>query len=112
MNCYYKRFTSVLTKGVSQNSESFYKANNGTAFNAFANPEKQIQGFARDLFIDVIRWSYFKGSITYLNPRSIGLKQFWESNAVFVDLLKDYRDQVFLTYTNTKGFLEQYFKTV
>jgi hypothetical protein len=108
LECYYRRFTPVLTTQVTQESQKFYKANNGTSFIAFAKQDEQMKGFARDLYIDYMRWSYFKGTITYLNPRSIGLNEFREDNAVFGDLLEEYKEQVCLTFRKTKGFLEQY----
>lgn len=108
LNCYYKRFTPVLTTSIKQKQLAFSKVNDGTSFIAFAAPTEKAGGFARDLFIDYMRWSYYKGSITYLPPQTIGLNQFPDENAVFVDLLQDYKDRVCLTYAKTKSFLEQY----
>lgn len=108
MDCYYKRFTQVLTTGTKQDGLGFYKVNRGMSFIAFADEHKKIQGFARDLFIDYIRWSYHKGSITYLNPRSIGLNQFPEENSLFQDMVKEYREQVCATYSRTRDFLEMF----
>lgn len=108
LDCYYKRFTPVLTTEKKQEELDFYKVNNGTSFIAFAHPDERRLGFARDLFIDYMRWSYYKGSITYLKPRTIGLNQFEGEDAVFIDLLGEYRERVCLTYIKTRGFLEKY----
>lgn len=108
LDCYYKRFTPVLTTSKKQEELDFYKVSDGTSFIAFAHPTKKRLGFARDLFIDYMRWSYYKGFITYLPPETIGLDQFPGENAVFIDLLKEYKDKVCLTYAKTRSFLEQY----
>jgi len=108
LDCYYKRFTRVLTSDAQQEDLVFYKANRGSKFIAFAREEKRQLGFARDLFIDYMRWAYYKGSIVYLNPRTLGLNQFPKENAVFVDLLREYRERVCITYAKTRGVLEEY----
>jgi hypothetical protein len=106
LDCYYKRFTPILTTTRSQEQEDFYKVNDGTAFLAFADRQVNKYGFARDLFIDLMRCSYSKGSISYISPRTIGLEQFPDENAVFVDLLTEYQEKVLMTYEKTRGFLE------
>ena len=108
LDCHYKRFTPVLTERAKQEDANFYKVNNGSSFIAFARSEEKQFGFARDLFIDYMRWCYYKGSITYLNPRTIGLNQFEEEDSMFIDLLQEYRERVCVTYLRTKRFLEQY----
>ncbi len=108
LDCYYKRFTTVLTTEAKQEDFYFYKVNKGIAFLAFAQPKQRCGGFARDLFIDYMRWSYCKGTITYLNPRTIGLNQFPDEDAVFADILPQYMEQVCTTYRKTKDFLEQH----
>jgi hypothetical protein len=106
LNCFYKRFTSVLTTNRRQEEENFYKVNEGTTFLAFADQQSKRFGFARDLFIDLMRCSYYKGSISYISPRTIGLGQFPEEDAVFVDLLNEYHENVYSTYVRTKEFFE------
>ena len=109
LDCYYKRFTPVLTSDRHRQKDLwFYKANRGSKFIAFAHEEEKQLGFARDLFIDYMRWAYYKGSIVYLNPRILGLNQFDEENLVFGDILGEYRDRVCITYAKTRGFLEEY----
>jgi hypothetical protein len=108
-DCYYKRFTTVLTTTKrKQEHEPFYKVNSGATFLAFANEDGKREGFVRDLFIDFMRWSYYRGSITYLNPRKLGLQQFKEKDGIFPDILPDYKEQVCATYSKTKRFLENY----
>jgi hypothetical protein len=110
LNCYYKRFTPILTQdNKNQSKESFYKVNRENIFIAFADPERRIGGFARDLFIDYIRWNYYKGSIAYLNPRDIGLAQFPDEN-IFPELFQEYQGKIIPTYIKTKSYIEQILK--
>jgi hypothetical protein len=105
-DCYYKRFTPILTTDVTQEQVDFYKVNDGTTFLAFADRSAQTHGFARDLFVDLVRCYYSKGFIFYISPRTIGLQQFPDQNAVFEDVYNDYRQIICRTYENTKMFLE------
>jgi len=106
LDCFYKRFTAVLTTKATQDQENFYKANEGTSFLAFADQRSKRYGFARDLFIDLMRCSYYKGSISYISPRTIGLEQFPEADAYFMDLLKEYRENVYGAYLKAKNFFD------
>ncbi len=107
LDCFYKRFTKVLTTADTKEKEYFYKVNKGTTFLAFADQKARKHGFARDLFIDLMRCSYYRGSISYISPRTIGLEQFPEEDAVFGDLVEEYRVNVCRTYAKTKRFLER-----
>lgn len=109
MDCYYKRFTPVLTTDKDQSEESFYKVNRENSFIAFADSGKRTGGFTRDLFIDYIRWNYYKGSIAYLNPRDVGLNQFPDDN-IFPELFREYGDKIISTYNKTKSYIEQILK--
>lgn len=106
LDCFYKRFTPVLTSTRKQEEEDYYKVNDGTTFLAFADKDTKKYGFARDLFIDLMRCSYSKGSISYISPRTIGLKQFPEEDAVFGELFEEYREMVCRTYEKTRNFLD------
>lgn len=109
MNCYYERFTPVLTEVDEASKLSFYKVNDGAKFLAFKDEDKKIGGFARDLYVDYMRWNYYKGSITYLNPRRIGLQQYLEKEegVIFGDLFVNYKDKICATYRKIKPLLEQ-----
>jgi hypothetical protein len=107
LDCYYRRFTTVLTLDQPQEQLDFYKVNEGTRFLAFANEDRKIQGFARDLFIDLLRWTYYKGSITYPNPHKLGLEQF-PTDGVFRDILCNYREQICVSYSKIRQFLKRY----
>ena len=78
VNCYYKRLTPLLDGRTSPDDESpgkmFFKANEGAIFHAFADPNRELGGFARDLLIDYVRLSYHKGHIIQLQPHKLG---FW-----------------------------------
>ena len=106
LDCYYKRFTPVLTLDEPQETLCYYKVNQGAKFIAFAQEPEQRLGFARDLYIDLMRWAYYKGSIAYLNPHKMGLMQFGEEEKVFKDLFGNYKDRVCATFAKTKRFLE------
>lgn len=106
-NCFYQRFTSIITKGDHQDNERFFKVNKKQSFIAFKDFEKRTGGFARDLFIDHMRFNYFKGSISYLNPRDMGLNEFPKKEGVFVELFNDYSDSILTTYSFTKSFIDK-----
>ncbi|MCX7428408.1 MAG: DUF4365 domain-containing protein [Planctomycetia bacterium] len=110
LDCYYRRFTPELTTGKEEYPNVFFRVSESSRFLAFANEEHRTGGFARDLFIDYLRCMYYKGSIAYLNPRTLGLGQFPEKDkgVIFGPLFNDYRDQICETYARTKGFLEQH----
>jgi hypothetical protein len=108
MAMFYKRFTHVLTRDVNQKDERFLRVDdNGVKFRAFADEQGKTHGFARDLFVDLMRWTYFKGSIAWLNPRKLGLNQFSEKDNVFRDLMQDYKTQICETYLLAKKYLEE-----
>ncbi len=102
MAMYYKRFPPVLTGTSKQEAEHYYRVDNGVKFRAFADEEKRTKGFARDLFIDLMRWSYFKGSIAWMNPRKLGLQQFPEENNVFEEFVETYKKQICETYSKQR----------
>ena len=108
LNCYYKRYTPTLSSNKKLKGDEFYegffKVNRNNTFLAFKDPVNRTQGFARDLFIDYIRWNYYKGSIAYLNPRHIGLNQFPEDN-IFPEFFDQYKGQILETYAKTQSYL-------
>ncbi len=113
LSAYYKRFTPHLTKDDILASDidffsEFYKVSVDNSLRAFADPDRKTGGFARDLFIDYIRCNYCKGSIIYLNPRTIGLSQFPDrESAIFVDLFGIYEAKILKTYRQTSEFLSR-----
>jgi hypothetical protein len=78
LDCYYKRYTPLLDGHAALDDKTgtklFYQVNHGATFLVFADLEKQIGGFARDLLFDYARLSYSKGHIVPLTPRQLG---FW-----------------------------------
>ena len=106
LDCYYQRFAPILTTNATEEQAYFYKVNDGTTFLAFADQKTKTGGFARDLFIDLMRCSYSKGSISYISPRIIGLEQFPDEDAVFSELFGEYREIIRITYDKTIKFLE------
>ncbi|MAG44505.1 hypothetical protein CL633_01315 [bacterium] len=105
-DCYYKRFTPVLTLNENQKKLVFYKVNRNNKFFAFKNFQKKTQGFVRDLYIDYMRWNYYKGSLAYLNPRTIGLNQYPDQeSAVFEDLFNNYKEKICTTYQKLEKYL-------
>ena len=78
LHCYHKRYTPLLDgfpgPDDETGSKSFYLVNDGATFLAFADTQREIGGFARDLIIDYARLSYSKGHIVQLTPSQLG---FW-----------------------------------
>ena len=113
LTCYYKRFTRHLTVGDLDISTidfkaKFYRVSEDDMFLAFADSKNKRRGFTRDLFIDYIRCNYYKGLLTYLDPRSMGLRQFpggENMNIIFGDILKPYLPKVRKVYEQTKAIL-------
>jgi hypothetical protein len=113
LDCYYKRFTPMLSKDNIDISSfdfysEFYKVNDNNKFLAFSSSQDKFGGFARDLFIDYIRCNYHRGTIAYLNPRDIGLNEFPEKDAVFDQLVKEYRDKISDTYSKIKSLMDNF----
>jgi hypothetical protein len=108
MEMFYKRFTPVLTGDSRQEDERFYQVNSGARFRAFADEANKTQGFVRDLFVDLMRWSYCKGNIAWINPRRLGLQQFPEKDAIFDEFFEKYKAQICETYSQTKEYLERH----
>ena len=106
LNVFYKRFTPIVTKKGNQTKEFFFKVNVGDNLIAFADNRQKKWGFARDLYIDYMRWTYFKGYISYLNPRILGLKQFPNKADVFDDLFKEYEELIRKNFRFTKKYLD------
>lgn len=106
LNCYYMRFTPCLTSTTQHGNLGFYKANQGEQFLAYKDKRGRKLGFVRDLFIDYMRWVYYKGSINYLNPRTLGLNQFGEKDAVFTDITPEYEQKILEAYAKTRQFLK------
>jgi hypothetical protein len=78
LECYYKRYTAFLDGHIDDDYEIgstwFYKVNIEASFKGFADPDTKLWGFARDLLIDYVRLSYFKGYVAPLIPAEFG---FW-----------------------------------
>jgi len=99
---------AVFTGASKLENEDYYRVDDGAKFRAFADEEKRAHGFARDLFVDLMRWSYFKGNIAWQNPRNLGLQQFPEQNNVFKEFVKIYKPQICETYSKIKSYLDRY----
>lgn len=111
LDCYYKRFSAILTKEQAEKEYDedpyggFFKVNHGSDFHAFGDLDSGEGGFARDLFIDHVRWSYHKGSIVFPDPTDLGLRGF-DSEAVFIDIFEEYRDRIARTFSRTAQYLQ------
>jgi len=105
IDCYYKRFTQLLTTTTDQEDEYFYKVNDGATFLAFADQKSKRFGFARDLFIDLMSCSYYKVSISYISPRTLGLDQFPEADAIFGEIFEEYSENINYTLEQTRKYL-------
>jgi hypothetical protein len=78
LDCFVKRYTPLLDDHANEDdktgSKLFYKVNTATRFRGFADTERKILGFARDLIVDYARLWYSKGHIVPLTPTQLG---FW-----------------------------------
>jgi hypothetical protein len=104
LNSFYKRYTPFLDGDITDDykigSTWFYKANKEASFRGFADPDRKLLGFSRDLLIDYVRLSYFKGHVVPLIPAQFG---FWpfptdEGKAnlktYFPELIKPHRQKI------------------
>jgi hypothetical protein len=117
LDCYYKRYTPLLDGHRALDDKIgttlCYRVNNGVTFLAFADLEKQIGGFARDLIIDYARLSYSKGYIVQLTRRPLG---FWpfpnKTNPDAVryvgELVGWHREKIKATCDRTKDLLSRW----
>lgn len=101
--CYYKRYTPLLDGHADEDDENatrkFYLVNCESSFLAFADSEKGVGGFARDLVIDYARLSYSKGHIVKLTPKHL---RFWpfpgkndpDTVRYFGELIERYKETI------------------
>jgi hypothetical protein len=95
-NCYYQRLTPILHKKDKEKAaeeiqnyknNELYKANDDQSeFRAIIDRHGQDGGFARDLFFDSVRCSYYVGSLRYRDSLEFGLKG-WEGKSIYADIL-------------------------
>lgn len=112
-DCYYQRLTPILHKKdkikaaeeiKSYKNNELYKANDDKSeFRAIVDRGRQDGGFARDLFFDSVRCSYYTGSLKYRDSREFGLKG-WKGSGTYVDILgegdRPYIDKVRVSLTS------------
>ena len=99
--CYYQRLTPILHKKDKEKAveeiqnyknNEIYKANDeNSEFRAIVDRRGKDGrgkdgGFARDLYFDSVRCSYYTGSVKYRNSLEFGLKG-WEGDGIYVDIL-------------------------
>jgi hypothetical protein len=95
-NCYYQRLTPILHKKDKEKAteeiqnyknNELYKANDDRSeFRAIIDRRGKDGGFARDLFFDSVRCSYYAGSLRYRDSHEFGLKG-WEGKSTYADIL-------------------------
>jgi hypothetical protein len=114
LDCYYKRFTPILTDQTCErkyeddndsHTQGFYRVKKDDSFIAFSNNATKSGGFARDLYVDYVRCSYSRGLISFQDPRELGLYQFRGRPRVFKDLFRQYEDQIREVHAKTRRFL-------
>lgn len=114
-DCYYQRLTPSLhkkdkTEAVEEirnyKSNDLYQVNDGNEFRAIIKRGKKDGGFARDLFFDSVRCSYYTGSLNYRDSSEFGLEG-WEGKSAYVDILGEercpYMDMVEVSLANLEG---------
>jgi hypothetical protein len=114
--CYYKRYTPLLDGHADDDartrSRTFYQVNHEASFLAYADPQKEIGGFARDLIIDYARLSYSKGHVVQLTPSQLGFWPFPNKQApdvvrYFGELIGWHQDKIRDTCSWTAKLLDQ-----
>jgi len=104
IDCLYRRTAARLTRDSSASeNDGYFRVNRGTTLLAFG--PGRGNGFARDLFIDHVRWSYAKGVIVPLEAAKLGLQGF-PANAVFSDLFREYGESIVRAFAATQQALE------
>lgn len=97
INCYYKRYTSILHGKQKENEAPFYEVNNGNKLLAF-KPEKNFcGGFCRDLFFDHLRCQHNKGMLSGVDPQDLGLSH-WKRDVLYKGVFDDYKKQIRETF--------------
>jgi len=103
IDCYYKRYTSILHKKTKEKDEAFYKVNNGNNFLAFIHTKNFCGGFCRDLFFDHLRCQHNKGMLSGVNPQDLGLTH-WRLDILYSGVYDNYRKQIKTTLNKYKKF--------
>jgi len=104
INCFYKRYTSILHGKQKENEAPFYKVNDDTSnFLAFIHTENFCGGFCRDLFLDSLRCQHNKGMLSGVNPQDLGLSH-WKYDTLYKGVFDDYKKQIKETFDKYNRF--------
>jgi len=71
-------------------------ANEGTKLKAYI-PKERTWGFCRDLFFDHLKCQHYKGMLSGVNPKDIGLSG-WEQDTLYKGVFDHYKDKIRETY--------------
>jgi len=103
MNCFYKRYTSILHGKQEENRESFYEVNDKNDFLAFVHEKNFCGGFCRDLFFDHLRCQHSKGMLSGINPQDLGLS-YWKADVLYKGVFDNYKKQIRETFGKYNKF--------
>lgn len=110
LDCFYRRYTSILHQRLNQNEGSFYQVNNGNKFIAFRNKKGWPGGFCRDLFLDHLRCEHNKGMLSGVDPKDLGLTEHYIKDALYKGVFEDYKKQIQETFDKYKKFSKFFVK--
>lgn len=103
INCYYRRYTPILHDLNKENEVSFYEVNEGNNFLAFIHTPTFCGGFCRDLFIDHLRCQHYKGMLSGVDPKDLGLS-YWKADRLYKGVFDDYKKQIRETFDKYKKY--------
>jgi hypothetical protein len=93
---FYKRYTTIVHGIDKEKTLPFYLANEGTKLKAYI-PKERTWGFCRDLFFDHLKCQHYKGMLSGVNPKDIGLSG-WEQDTLYKGVFDHYKDKIRETY--------------
>ena len=103
IDCYYKRYISILHGKEKEKDALFYKVNNKNNFLAFIYTQNFCGGFCRDLFFDHLRCQHNKGMLSGVNPKDLGLT-YWKADVLYDDVFDNYKKQIKETFDKYDKF--------
>lgn len=98
IDCFYKRYTPILHNINDEEKEVFYKVNNEGEFLAFVPKKDFYGGFCRDLYIDHLRCQHNKGMLSGIDPKDLGLLNYWEKETLYKGVFDDYKEKIKETF--------------
>lgn len=103
---FYKRYTTVLHGIDTEKSLPFYLANKDTMLQAYIY-KIRTWGFCRDLFFDHLKCQHYRGMLSGIDPKDLGLLG-WKQDALYEGVFNHYKPKIKETYDKYKKW-EKFF---